>query len=142
VRAERRLLELRRSGKLEVVILRPGIVFGPRSQWTGGFADELLAGTACLVEGGHGICNSAYIDNVMHAIQLAIDAANADCRAYLIVDAEKITWAQFCKPIADALGFDLVELRVDTPCFQRRWRFVASQVLRSMVNTLPEALKQ
>src|SRR5439155_19875927 len=98
VRAERRLLELRRSGKVEVVILRPGIVFGPRSQWTGRFADELLARTAYLVEGGHGICNSAYVDNVVHAIQLAIDAPNADCRAYLIADAERITWPQFCKP--------------------------------------------
>ena len=50
--AERRLLALRASGRTEVVILRPGIVHGPRSQWTGGLADQLLAGEAFLADGG------------------------------------------------------------------------------------------
>ena len=75
--AERRLRELRQGGPVELVVLRPAIVHGPRSAWTGGFADELLAGTAYLVEGGRGICNAAYVDNVVHAVRLASSAPAA-----------------------------------------------------------------
>ncbi|MEX0599318.1 MAG: NAD(P)-dependent oxidoreductase, partial [Rhodothermales bacterium] len=40
--AEQMLLRLRKKGDVEVVVLRPGIVYGPRSSWIGGFADTLL----------------------------------------------------------------------------------------------------
>ena len=49
---------LRDGGSAEIVVLRPGIVYGPRSQWTGGLADHVLTGEAALVDGGHGICNA------------------------------------------------------------------------------------
>ena len=39
--AESLLRRLRSSGSVELVILRPGIVHGPRSSWIGGLADEL-----------------------------------------------------------------------------------------------------
>ena len=74
VRAEWKLRKLRQQGNVELVILRPGIVFGPRSQWTAGFADDLLKNEAYLVDGGHGICNSIYVDNLVHAIHLALTA--------------------------------------------------------------------
>jgi nucleoside-diphosphate-sugar epimerase len=144
VRAERQLWKLRQTHRVEVVILRPGIVFGPRSQWTGGFANELLAQTAYLVEGGQGICNSAYIDNVVHAIQLAIETSIADGRTYLIADAERVTWAEFCQPIADALGFDLTEISVSAPTFRREWTrgFRNSQAFRWLRGALPKAVRQ
>jgi len=107
VRAEQRLLDLRRRGSVELVILRPGIVHGPRSQWIGGFADQLLAGEAYLVDGGNGICNSIYVDNVVHAIERAIDAKGIDGEAFLIGDAETVSWRQMLSPIADALGIDI-----------------------------------
>lgn len=111
VRAEWMLRRLRSSGPVEVVRLRPGIVYGPRSQWTGGLADELLAGAACLIEGGEGICNGTYVDNLVHAIYLATKAAGADGQAFLIGDLETITWRDFYRPIAEALGMDLTQVR-------------------------------
>ena len=108
VRAERGLLNLRAHGKVELVMLRPGIVFGPRSRWVEHTARDLMTGRAYLVGDGTGICNSIYVDNVVHAIQLAIraDAAKVDRQAFLIGDAEEVTWLKFYTIIADALKID------------------------------------
>jgi nucleoside-diphosphate-sugar epimerase len=141
VRAERRLLQLRRRGPVDVVMLRPGIVFGPRSYWTGGFADELVEGHAYLVEGGRGICNSAYVDNVVHAIYLAMRAPEADGQAYLIGDAETVTWADLCKPIADALGYELAPLnRPAAPHQHSLHRLNGLRALRRFAVGLPAPL--
>ena len=108
--AEQQLWKLRKIGRVEVVILRPGIVFGPRSQWTGGVADEILNGAAYLTEGGWGVCNSIYVDNLVHAIKLALFAPSADGKAFLVGDAEKVTWRDLYLPICEALDCDLQDL--------------------------------
>ena len=144
VMAERLLHRLRRDGRLEVVILRPGIVYGPRSQWTGGFADELLAGTAYLVGGGTGICNSIYVDNLVHAVTLALDAPGADGHAYLLGDAETITWADLCRPVAEALGFDIRSIAVPVPGqgVSDAGREVARNAARQLLLRLPDRFRR
>ncbi|MBA4010571.1 MAG: NAD-dependent dehydratase [Phenylobacterium sp.] len=107
VQAERLLADLRRGGAVETVVLRPGIVFGPRSQWVGGWADELLAGDAYVVEGARGACNSIYVDNLVHAIGLAAISGQADGRTYLLGDREQPSWRDLYGPVAAALGVDL-----------------------------------
>lgn len=114
VQAERSLLKLRDSGSVELVILRPGIVTGPRSSWTAGFATDLLNGKAYLVNAGRGICNSIYIDNLVHAIFLASTCPTADGQAFLVGDDETLSWADLYRPIAAALGRDLA----DVPCIE------------------------
>jgi nucleoside-diphosphate-sugar epimerase len=120
VRAERRLARLRRAGRVEVVVLRPGIVHGPRSGWITGFADDLLAGRAYLVGEGAGICNSIYVDNLVHAIHRAAIASTADVdgEAFLVADDERITWWELYRPIVDALGFTRDDLHHVAP----EWR--------------------
>lgn len=110
VRAEWKLLECRSRGSTEVVLLRPGIVYGPRSQWTGGLADDMLGGRAYLVDGGRGICNAIYVDNVVAAVRQALHAPDADGQAFLIGDREEITWVDLYRPIGEALGMDVLAL--------------------------------
>lgn len=110
VQAEQQLRELRNKGSVELVMLRPSIVFGPRSFWISSFASDLLAGQAYIVDGGTGICNSIYIDNLVHAIYLAMTASGVDGEAFIVGDREEITWADFYRPIAEALGFDLSQV--------------------------------
>jgi len=110
VQAERQLLELRNKGSVELVMLRPSIVFGPRSFWITSFASDLLAGQAYFVNEGKGICNSIYIDNLVHAIYLAMTASEVDREAFLVGDEEEITWADFYRPIAEGLGFELSKI--------------------------------
>lgn len=107
VQAEMQLRELRKKGTVEVVVLRPGIVFGPRSYWISSFASNLISGQAYMLNGGKGICNSIYIDNLIRAITLAGTTQGIDGEAFIVGDDETITWRDFYHPIAEALGFDL-----------------------------------
>ena len=131
VRAERRLGELHREGGVELVMLRPGIVLGPRSSWIGGFADALLAGEACLVDGGRGVCNGIYVDNLVHAIELA-STADVDGQVFLVADEEQFTWADVYRPVAEALGVALDDVpEAIVPDFSEPRRSTADTLRRS-----------
>ena len=100
--AERQFMKLRERGNVELVMLRPGIVFGPRDIWISGIARQLSEGRAFLVDGGHGICNTVYIDNLVHAVRLALEAP-VDGEVFLIGDSETVTWAEVHRWVAAAL---------------------------------------
>lgn len=102
--AENLLIKLRDRGSVEVVIFRPGIVFGPRSPRIIEIANQLLSGSAYLVEGGRGICNTTYIDNLIHAVRLAINADCVDRQAFFIGENEQVTWAEFYSALAESIG--------------------------------------
>jgi nucleoside-diphosphate-sugar epimerase len=104
VRAERQLQALARGGAMEVSILRPGIVFGPRSRWIVEGAEALAAGTAGWSDGGRGVCNSIYVDNLAHAIERALETPGLRGEAFLVGDAETVPWREFYAPLAAALG--------------------------------------
>jgi len=106
VEAEREWQRLQRRGGPEVVVLRPAIVFGPRSRWVASCADDLLAGRAYLIEGGRGVCNTIYVDNLLHAVRLALTVPQAAGGTFFVGDRERITWLEFYRPIARALGVD------------------------------------
>ncbi|MEO8176319.1 MAG: NAD-dependent epimerase/dehydratase family protein [Sphingomicrobium sp.] len=106
IAAERTLRVASAAAGIECVILRPGIVYGPRSRWTGGIADDLLAGDAFLLSGAAGVCNAVYVDNLVGAIDLAIDHPEAAGAALFVNDAEALNWADLVEPIAAALGIE------------------------------------
>ncbi|MBX9879498.1 MAG: NAD(P)-dependent oxidoreductase [Candidatus Obscuribacterales bacterium] len=104
VATETKLLKRRDKGSVEIVIFRPGIVYGPRSwRWTAGLANELLAGTAYLVNNGNGICNTIYVDNLLESIRLAFGSKSADRQAFLVGDDETVTWLKYYEQMAYAL---------------------------------------
>jgi 2-alkyl-3-oxoalkanoate reductase len=110
VQAERTLSELRNQGDVELVMLRPSIVYGPRSSWVINFADALLVGRASLLNRGEGICNSIFVDNLVHAIYLAATQPAIDREVFLLGDQEYVTWADLYHPIAKTLGYELTVL--------------------------------
>lgn len=123
VKSERKLLKLSDKGTVELVILRPSIVFGPRSMWITRIANELLSGSAYLINEGKGICNSIYVDNLVHAIRLSLTAADVDKQAFLLGDEEQVTWSDFYRPIAEALGIDFAQVpHIACPKVTRRWK--------------------
>lgn len=139
--AEALLGRLRRSGAVELVILRPGIVYGPRSYWTGGLADELLSGDAYLVEGGTGICNALYVDNLVHAIQLALSMPGIDGEAFLLGEEETVTWRDLYRPVVEALGLSMEEVP-SVPCpAPQRWKEQARRALRFLPDPARAALR-
>ncbi|WP_216595499.1 NAD(P)-dependent oxidoreductase [Myxosarcina sp. GI1] len=150
VEAERRLMKLRARGSVEVVIFRPGIVFGPRSRWVRELAEQLLQGTAYLVDEGKGICNTVYVDNLVEAIRLAIYVKEADKQAFFVGDKETVTWLEFYRPFAEALGIEPLKVsNVDVPEFSipswkqklktNIWNLELTQKLLSLIS---DKLKQ
>jgi nucleoside-diphosphate-sugar epimerase len=148
VRAERQLQKLRATGDVELVILRPGIVTGPRSYWVTSFASALVAGTASLVNGGQGICNSLQVDNLAHGVHLAMHSREADGHAFLLGDAETVRWADLYRPIAGALGFDLANLpdavyRLErTRLLERIQRLQQYKVVGPALERIPKRLRR
>ena len=147
VRAERALLELRGRSRVELVMLRPGIVFGPRSRWVTDVANQLLAGTACLVNAGAGICNSIYVDNLIETIRLSMTGPYADGEAFLVGDRERVTWFDFYRPIVEALNCSLERLvHIEPPQFGRSWKDAlegvrASKPVQAVLPAVPAKLK-
>lgn len=122
VKAEKMWAKMRSTGKVEVVGLRPSIVFGPRSRWCADLAREVLTGTSYLLSEGSGICNTIYIDNLLQAIVLAAEAPNVDGAYFLVRDQETVTWKDFYAPIVEACGAHVGDVhQVEAPEFQRSW---------------------
>lgn len=140
VRAEKRLRGLMADGAVECVVLRPGIVFGPRSTyWTVQIARELLEGSACLTGKGAGICNTIFIDNLVDAMIVCAIHPAAAGGTYLVKDAERVTWAHLYSKIAESVGVDPASIHEVEPLprarpwreLQRHFRSVAAFAWRS-----------
>lgn len=110
VKAEQALQALSTVDGPELVRIRPGIVFGPGSMWTTGFAHAVLDHTAYLVNGGAGICNSVYIDNLVHGIYLAATVPGVGGEAFIVGDEETVTWRNLYEPLAQAVGAALNQI--------------------------------
>ncbi len=147
VRAEQTLSRLRNQGNVELVMLRPGIVFGPRSSWVTHFADDLLAGKAALLNRGRGICNSIYVDNLVHAIYLSATQPNIDREVFLLGEKECVTWADLYRPITAALGYefeDIAEGIVSTQresWFERLEPIRVSRTVQRLLSVVPHRFK-
>jgi len=116
VLAEQRLRQLRTDGAVQVVTLRPPIVFGPRSTWfSANIARDLLTGRAFLVDRGSGICNTVYVDNLVEAMWLAASSDSAVNQDFIITDGERVTWFDLYSSVAREVGADVDRvLQVDS----------------------------
>jgi nucleoside-diphosphate-sugar epimerase len=91
---------------LEVVVLRPTIVYGPYSNlWTVEFAQRLSAGEWFLPERyTSGICNLIYVDDLVKAVILSLQDARAAGETFIINGAERPTWNEYFHALNDSLG--------------------------------------
>lgn len=115
--AERVALGFFRKHGLPVTVLRPTIVYGPfGGVWTENTVAAIRVGRMVLVNGGTGVCNSLYVDNLVEAMILAAEHPAAAGEVFNISDAPPITWREFIEGHARALGdgyLPLPEMTVD-----------------------------
>ena len=148
VRAEQVLRKSREQGRVELVLLRPSIVYGPRSRLFPGVGEKLIAGTAFFINDGKGICNGIYVDNLIEAIRLALVRDGVDGEAFLVGDSETVTWREIYTRLADALGIDVDTVhRVTPPPFSRSFKqrvegFVATPFAQSLLPAFPGQAKR
>jgi nucleoside-diphosphate-sugar epimerase len=101
---EQEVLHLHETENLPAVIIQPTIVYGPFSKpWTDGPATQLLNGDVVLPDGGNGICNAVYVDDVVHAMIRAAEAGGVEGKRYLISGPEPTTWGKLYGGMAAAL---------------------------------------
>jgi nucleoside-diphosphate-sugar epimerase len=95
-----------RSPACQVIVLRPGIVWGVRSPHTIAIARALLERTAFLVDDGGGVFNAIYIDNLVECLR-ACDSYPGDASGfYNVADREFVTWRAFYNALGAQVGCD------------------------------------
>lgn len=90
----------------DVVVLRPGIVYGPGSPlWSRLIGQLLLAGRlGDLGAAGAGVCNLVHVDDVAAAVVAALVTPQAGGRAYNLVIDEPPSWNGYFAAYGQALG--------------------------------------
>jgi nucleoside-diphosphate-sugar epimerase len=102
--AERLAFAFHREQGLAVSILQPTAVYGPfATGWTVRVLEQLKSGIVPLIDGGSGICNVVYIDDVVDAVLLAAEREEAVGEAFLI-SGQAITYREFYGRFAEMLG--------------------------------------
>ncbi len=90
------------SRPTRVVVLNPTCVYGSQGKTYTRMPAELAAlGKFCWVEGGRGIANHAYVENLIDAILLAAVRPEAHGQRFLITDGF-CTWREFLTPLLGA----------------------------------------
>jgi nucleoside-diphosphate-sugar epimerase len=105
IEAEQACMEYGRQGG-SVVILRPTIVYGPFSEsWTVEFARRMTGGRWLLPEADClGRCNLVYVDDLVQAVVLGLDAAGVDGQAFNINGPDDVTWHEYFHGMNQSLG--------------------------------------
>lgn len=94
------------AGRGDVVILRPGCVYGPGSmQWSGRIAEWLAARRiGDIGAAGDGWCNLVHVDDVAQAVVLALREPNAGGQAFNLSMDDPPTWNDYFLRYGKALG--------------------------------------
>ncbi len=102
---------LRQTGGPEVVILRPGLIWGPGSPWSHLPARQLDRGGMWLAQDGKGVCNLIHVDNLVKCIRAATLTPAAVGGVFNVADPGDITWLRYVGGIAAALGYPPERIR-------------------------------
>lgn len=103
--AEKLALEAARAGRAAVTVLQPTAVYGPfGGVWTAQVLASLKAGRQVLIDGGRGLANHVYIDDLVSAMLLAAVKDEAVGEAFLISAAEPATWRELFGSFEAMLG--------------------------------------
>lgn len=100
--AERAAMDANKPGALEVVVVRPGMVYGGGS-WFKDMVDEIRSGTYRLPGDGTNHWSPLQVDDCGAAIAAVLERGAAG-EVYLAADDEPIRLRAFVDLVADALG--------------------------------------
>ena len=101
--------------QMTTVVIRPGWVWGtPDDPSTASFARAVRAGHMRLIDGGRHRIVVTHIDNVIHAISLAIDHG-AGGRGYYVFDDGSTTIRDFLTGLLQAHGLTLPQATIPGP---------------------------
>lgn len=92
---------------VEVVALRPSLIYGPGAPlWVVDYCERVRRGAVRLIDGGRGLANLVYLDDVVAALRAAARAPVAG-QAFLVSGAAPITWREYLGYFAAMSGAPL-----------------------------------
>lgn len=142
--AERAALDYAQKGALPVAVLQPTAVYGPYGGvWTQRVLDQLRTGRVILVDGGSGLANHVYVDDLVSAMLLAAVEPAAVGEAFLVSSEEPATWRELFGHFERMLGGSrtVTMTAAEARAHWRHWRRSrpwALQVLWRAVRTDPD----
>jgi nucleoside-diphosphate-sugar epimerase len=93
------------AGRVPAVIVRPSIVYGPRSQiWTLAPVDRIRRHRLALYGPGDGVANVVFIDDLVSALIRAATVPGIEGETFLISSEERVTWRDFYGAYARMAG--------------------------------------
>lgn len=93
------------SSGLPVAVLQPTAVYGPwGGVWTETVLKSLWAGRQILINGGEGLANHVYVDDLVSAMLLAAVKDEAVGEAFLVSSEEPATWREMFGRFERMLG--------------------------------------
>jgi len=109
VEAELRVKRVARELSIELVIVRPAIVYGPgdRSGLLDRMASMLRTSTYRVVGSGENVLHHAHVDDVVEGLWLAATRAEAGGEDFILAGPETTTLSEFSALVARAVGREL-----------------------------------
>jgi nucleoside-diphosphate-sugar epimerase len=105
IEAERSLEAMHERGRIDLTILRPGDVYGPRAgEWVVKLVQALRARKMILIDGGRGLINTTFVENLADAVLAALSRGESKGRAYLITDGAPVRWKRYLVALSSACG--------------------------------------
>lgn len=90
---------------LPVTVIQPTAVYGPYAPtWTVRILETMRERRMILVDGGEGLSNPVYVDDLVTAMLAAAVAPEAPGEAFLVSGGERVTWARFLRRYEAMLG--------------------------------------
>ena len=130
--AETLAFDFMRRHQLPVVILQPTAVYGPFAvQWTVQVLEKMKAGRLIMVDGGEGLRNAVYIDDLVSAAVLAAVKEQAIGEAFLISGNAPVTWREFYRGFERMLG--LSDRLVNLSAAEARALYLKTQKARGLL---------
>jgi 2-alkyl-3-oxoalkanoate reductase len=100
------------ASNLDLVVLRPGIVWGVQSPHTIAIAQQLSRKAAFLVDDGRGIFNGIFVANLIGCLRRCCESDGRVGGFYNVGDDETVTWRDFYDALGPALDCDPSRLPV------------------------------
>jgi len=102
--AEELAMQYHRKGLIEIVIVRPGDIYGPGDRVSLlKMAPLLEKGGMAYIDHGHKTGAFTYIENLVDGLILAGSAKEAAGQAFVITDGIELTWRAYFEKLCDAL---------------------------------------
>jgi nucleoside-diphosphate-sugar epimerase len=104
IESEAALAELCGGGALDLIVIRPGDVYGPRSvPWVERPVELMRRRSFALPDAGRGLLNHVYIDNLIDGIFLAIERGRPG-EIYTLTDGARTSCREYFDALARAAG--------------------------------------